>query len=81
MLLLPVVNQRVDCVDESMLGNRVEESSLVAYREMSGWGLGEVAVEVAPELWGGELPGMLGVKVLEYDVESSAGDAEEVATE
>ena len=36
--VLPVLNHGVDCVDEAVLGNRVEKptrSSLVAYSEMS----------------------------------------------
>ena len=36
--------------------------------------LGEVAVEVVPELWDGKLSWMLRVEVLEYNVKGTAGD-------
>ena len=52
LLLLPVVNHGVNCVDQSMLGNRVEEANQVVVGGVC-WGLGEVAVEVVPELWDG----------------------------
>ena len=41
---------------------------------MSAGGLGEVAVEVVPELWDGKLSWMLRVEVLEYNVKGTAGD-------
>ena len=53
LLLLPVVNHGVNCVDQSMLGNRVEEADQVVVGGVQGdvcWGLGEVAVEVVPVL-------------------------------
>ena len=73
------MNHGVDCINESALGDRVEESDQVivggVQRDVC-WGLGEVAVEVVPKLWNGQLPWMLGVKVLKDDVEGTAGDAE-----
>ena len=79
LLLLPVVNHRMNCIDESVLGDRVEEADQVIVCGVQGdvcWGLGEVAVEVVPKLWNGQLPWMLGVKVLKDNVEGMAGDAE-----
>ena len=61
-----------------MLWDRVEEANQVIVGGVQGdvcWGLGEVAVEVAPKLWNGQLPWMLGVKVLKDNVEGTAGDA------
>ena len=78
LLLLPVVNHRVNCIDESVLGDRVEEADQVIVGGVQGdvcWGLGEVAVEVVPKLWNGQLSWMLGVKVLKDNVEGTAGDA------
>ena len=72
LLLLPVVNHRMNCIDESVLGDRVEEADQVIVGGVQGyvcWGLGEVAVKMVPELWDGQLPWMLGVKVLKDDVE------------
>ena len=67
LLLLPVVDHRVNGINESVLGDRVEEADQVIVGGVQGnvcRGLGEVAVEVVPELWDGHLPWMLGVKVL-----------------
>ena len=78
LLLLPVVNHRMNCIDESVLGDRVEEADQVIVGGVQGdvcWGLGEVAVEVVPKLWNGQLSWMLGVKVLKDNVEGTAGDA------
>ena len=77
LLLLPVLYHGVDCIDQSMLGDRVEEAHQVVVGSVKGdvrWCLSEVAVEVVPQLWNGELPWMLWVKVLKYNVEGSAGD-------
>ena len=74
-LLLQVVNHRVNCIDESVLGDRVEEADQVIQGDVC-WRLGEVAVEVVPKLWNGQLSGMLGVEVLKDNVEGTAGDAE-----
>ena len=79
LLLLPVVDKRVNCINESVLWDRVEEADQVIIGGVQGdvcWGLGEVAVEVAPELWNGHLSWMLGVKVLKDDVKGTASDAE-----
>ena len=35
LLLLPVVNHGVNCIDQAMLGNRVEEAHQVVVGEMS----------------------------------------------
>ena len=79
LLLLPVVNERVNCIDESVLWDRVEEADQVIVGGVQGdvwWGLGEVAVEMAPKLGNGHLSGMLGVKVLKDNVKGTARDAE-----
>ena len=51
LLLLPVVNQRVNGINESVLGDRVEEANEVVVGGVQGnvrGGLGEVAVEMVP---------------------------------
>ena len=51
MLLLPVVDQRVNGINESVLGDRVEEANEVVVGGVQGnvrGGLGEVAVEMVP---------------------------------
>ena len=79
LLLLPVVNHRVNSINESALGDRVEEADQVVVGGVQGdvcRGLGEVAVEMVPELWNGQLSRVLGIKVLKDNVEGAAGDAE-----
>ena len=78
LLLLPVVNERVNCINESVLWDRVEKADQVIVGGVQGdvyWGLGEVAVKMAPKLGNGHLAGMLGVKVLKDNVKGTAGDA------
>ena len=51
LLLLPVVDQRVNGINESVLGDRVEEANEVVVGGVQGnvrGGLGEVAVEMVP---------------------------------
>ena len=77
LLLLPVVNHGVDCIDQAMLGNRVEEAHQIVIGGVQGDVRGsicEVAVEVVPELWDGKLSWMLRVEVLEDNVKGTAGD-------
>ena len=77
LLLLPVVNHGVDGIDQAVLGNRVEEAHQVVIGGVQGdvrGGICEVAVEVVPELWDGQLSWMLRVEVLEDNVEGTAGD-------
>ena len=79
LLLLPVVNHRVNSINESVLGDRVEEADQVVVGGVQGdvcRGLGEVAAEMVPELWNGQLSWVLGIKVLKDNVEGAAGDAE-----
>ena len=76
MLLLPVVNHRVNGINESVLGDRVEKAVVGGVQGYVCRGLGEVAVEVVPELWNGQLSWVLGIKVLKDNVEGAAGDAE-----
>ena len=81
LLLLPVVDKRVNCINEMSrcCGTELKKptrSSLVACRGISaGVCVCKVAMEVAPELWNGQLAWMLWEKVLQNDVERSAGDA------
>ena len=66
-------------INESVLGDRVEEADEVVVGGVQGnicGGLGEVAVEMVPELWNGQLSWVLGIKVLKDNVEGAAGDAE-----
>ena len=54
----------MNCINESVLGDRVEETDQVVVGGVQGnvsWGLGEVAVEMAPELGNGQLSWVLGV--------------------
>ena len=67
LLSLPLLDHGVDRVDEAVLGHGVEEADKVIVGRVEGdvgGCLGEVAVEVAPKLWDGELPWMLWEKVL-----------------
>ena len=51
LLLLPVVSHRVNSINESVLGDRVEETDEVVVGGAQGnvrGGLGEVAVEMVP---------------------------------
>ena len=78
LLCLPVLNHGVDRVDEAVLGNRVEETDEVIVGGIQGdvrWGLGEVAVEMAPKLRNGKLAWMLWIGVLGNDVRGTASDA------
>ena len=57
----------MDRIDEAVLGHRVEEADEVIVGRVEvdvGGCLSEVAVEVAPKLWDGQLPWMLWEKVL-----------------
>ena len=78
MLELPSLDHGMDCIDEAVLGYRVEEADEVIVGrvevDVSGC-LGEVAMEVAPQLWDRQLPWMLWEKVLQHDVECSTGGA------
>ena len=51
MLELPLLDQGMDCIDEAVLGYRVEEADVVIVGRVEVdicWCLGEVAMEVAP---------------------------------
>ena len=76
LLTLPLLDHGVDCIDEAVLGDGVEEADKVIVGRVEGdvgGCLGEVAVEVAPQLCDGELPWMLWEEVLQNDVKCSAG--------
>ena len=67
MLRLPLLDHGVDRIDEAVLGHRAEEADEVIVGRVEvdvGGCLSEVAVEVAPKLWDGQLPWMLWEKVL-----------------
>ena len=67
MLVLPLLDHGMDCVNEAVLGHRVEEARevIIGCVEVNVcWCMGEVTMEMAPELWTGQLPWMLWKKVL-----------------
>ena len=67
MLRWPLLDHGVDRIDEAVLGHRAEEADEVIVGRVEvdvGGCLSEVAVEVAPKLWDGQLPWMLWEKVL-----------------
>ena len=67
MLELPLLDQGMDCIDEAVFGYRVEEADEVIVGRVEVdicWCLGEVAMEVAPQLRDGQLSWMLWEKVL-----------------
>ena len=67
LLGLPLLDHGMDCIDEAVLRRRVEEADevIVGCVEVDiWWCLGEVAMEVAPQLRDGQLSWMLWKKVL-----------------
>ena len=67
LLSLPFLDEGVDCVNQAVLRDRIEEADQVVVCGAQGdvcWSLGEVGVKVTPELWDRELSRVLWEEVL-----------------
>ena len=73
VLGLPLLNQGMNGVNETVLWDRVEEAHKIIIGGVEGdvWrGVGEVAVKMGPQLWNGKLTWMLGEEVLQDNVQA-----------